>query len=73
MKDLPRMAVLAKQYAEQALQPILDTCYRPAASTPNHPKPAQASPPAGSPKKTPGNTCLTIAAKPPIRPVMVQR
>ena len=24
MKDLPRMAVLAKQYAEQALQPILD-------------------------------------------------
>lgn len=23
-KDLPRMAVLAKQYAEQALQPILD-------------------------------------------------
>ncbi len=25
MKDLPRMAVLAKQYAEQALQPILDT------------------------------------------------
>ena len=26
MKDLPRMAVLAKQYAEQALQPILDAC-----------------------------------------------
>ena len=25
MTDLPRMAVLAKQYAEQALQPILDT------------------------------------------------
>ena len=24
MKDLPRMAVLARQYAEQALQPILD-------------------------------------------------